>query len=176
MKIHANVAVISLFVTLLLLFGGFFGYQWYFVQRPLESLIASTPHVTDKKIELQPTQVKIEIVTDQPFSLTSDYPTLREQIEERIGKRKLEFKLVDKPSKEMETAWNQMAFGVKEGIAQKHYTQIPKTVQEVADPMQIQYDVKMDDQYVYIKLYKEDRFMYQVLPLHDSASEVKANG
>ncbi|MBA4495144.1 hypothetical protein ACFO25_10140 [Paenactinomyces guangxiensis] len=176
MKAQANVTVISLFVTLFVLFGSFFGYQWWFVKKPLESVIKSSPHVTLKQMKVQPAEVKIVLKADPEFKLVSDYDPLRKKLKQISGNRNLELQVMDDPGPELKNAWNEMVFGVEEGIAGKQYTKIPQTVAKVAKDRQIGYKTKMDDDFIYIELYKKDRFMYQVLPLHKIEGGVKTNG
>jgi hypothetical protein len=175
-NLQAKTAVMSLVVTLGILFGSFLGYQYWFVQKPLEYAVRSTPHVKIEQLAIQPTQVKLVLTTDREFSLVSEYSRLLGKIEPIIGKRQLELELQDHPGDELEEAWSEMAFGVREGIDSKRYSQIPESVAQVAKARNIQYRTKMDDQFVYIELRQNDRFMYQVLPLHKTDGEVKTNG
>ncbi len=175
MNIQVKTAVISLFVTLAILFGGFFGYQYWLVEKPLEQAVRTIPHVKIEQLTIQPTRVKLIVATDREFSLVSGYSQLLGRIEPIVGKRQLELKLKDRPGKELEEAWSEMAFGVQEGIDNRFYRQIPESVSQVAKERNIQYRTKMDDQFIYIELRKNDRFMYQVLPLHKTDGEVKTN-
>ncbi|SEN29680.1 hypothetical protein [Lihuaxuella thermophila] len=176
MNLQAKTAVISLFVTLGILFGGLLGYQYWFVQKPLEHAVRSTPHVQIKQLTIQHDRVKLVLATDREFSLASHYGELLEEIAPIVGKRQLELELLDHPGEELEAAWNEMAFGVREGIDIQRYSQIPQSVAQVAKARNIQYRTKMDDRFVYIELRQKDRYMYQVLPLHKTDGEVKNNG
>ena len=70
----------------------------------------------------------------------------------------------DRPNEKLILAWDQMVFGIREGIETKKYTEIPETIKKWADQYHIAYGVKMDKESVYILLYDGDHYLTRVLP------------
>ncbi|PTX59949.1 hypothetical protein C8P63_11094 [Melghirimyces profundicolus] len=176
MNIRWRIAVLTLFVSLFALFGGFYGYQWYNVEKPIRETVEHTPHVHLKTLSVQPDRITLRFKPDPEFSLVSDYLPLREKVKAHAGDRKLDIHFADRPDSSLRDAWNRMSFGVKEGIAHRRYTAIPETVEKVAKKEGIRYRLSMDAGYVYVELHKGDRFLYQVLPLNKAEGEVNNNG
>ncbi|MDR6224438.1 hypothetical protein [Desmospora profundinema] len=175
MSIRWPVAVTALVVALAVLFGGYTAYQWTQVDRPIEETVAQTPHVTLKKKEVSPDRISIRLETDSDFSLTRDYPSLREQLTTIAGGRLLEIELIDRPDDVLTQAWNEMLFGVKEGLANQQYSNIPEAVKTFT-PSGAESQVAMDETHLYVEIKRGDARMYQILPLHKRESGVKDNG
>ena len=175
MNIRATPAVLSLFVTLVVLFGGYFAYQWLKIEKPLENAIRSTPHVTLEELRVDPDRIEVRLTTDENFSLAADYIPLREKLNSLAGGRQVNIELKSRADSVLAKAWNQMAFGVTEAVVQRRYTQIPKTVETVAKTAKIRHEVAMDEQFVYVALHHRGYSLYRMLPL-ETEREVKALG
>jgi hypothetical protein len=176
MRVRWNVAVLTLFVTLLILFGGFFGYQRWEVELPIRQAVAKNAHVKLQQLAVQPDRVTIHLKTEAGFSLTRDYVDLRKSISQLAGNRKLHLVVHDRPAPALNDAWDEMVFGIEEGIAHQRYTRIPQAVKQAAKPRNIRYRVTMDDQFLYVELRRDQYWLYRVLPLNKPGHEVKDNG
>jgi hypothetical protein len=168
-------AVLSLLVTLIVLFGGYFAYQWFQIEKPLKNAIDSTPHVTLEELRVDPDQIRIQLKADENFSFVEDYFPLRKRVHSLAAGRKVNIELKDRTDSVLEKAWNEMVFGVTEAVVQRDYTQIPETVETVAKNAKIRHEVAMDEQFVYVALHHQDHSLYRVLSLEPSKG-VKANG
>ena len=85
MNIRAMPAVLSLLVTLIVLFGGYFAHQWFNLEKPMEKAIQSTPHVTLEALRIKPDEIEIRLRTDENFSLAADYIPLQEKLRSLSG-------------------------------------------------------------------------------------------
>ncbi|RAL20842.1 hypothetical protein [Thermoflavimicrobium daqui] len=65
-----------------------------------------------------------------------------------------------------------MSFGVREGLVQKRYTQVQKTIESIAPQYQMKYKLTMDDSFLYIVLYKQNHSFIQILPLEQPAYQM----
>lgn len=157
-------------VTLILLFSGFFTFQWLFIEKPIQKMILKNPSIHIDRIEVQPQLVRMSI--EIPNGSLFNYPALFQAIQAKVGNRKLEIELKDRTNSTLEKAWNEIAFGVKEGIDKKEYTQIQKSVKEVSSKLSIQHEVLLRDSSVFITLKQGDYYLYKVIDLQ-SEKEVK---
>ncbi|MFD1426124.1 hypothetical protein [Kroppenstedtia sanguinis] len=176
MQIRWPIAVSVLFISLLILFGGYFGFQWFQVEKPIRDTVQQTDHVKLEKIQVSPERIVIQLRPDDRFLLASDFIPLREEIQTYGGDRKLEIQFSDRPDSALTEAWNQMVFGVREGMSHGQYTLIPQAVKQVAEKEGIQYRLGMDKKFVYVELHRGGHYLYQVLPLHQPEREVKDRG
>ena len=164
-NIRAMPAVLSLLVTLIVLFGGYFAHQWFYVEKPLKSMIQSTPHVTLKHLRVKPDRIEIRLDADEKFSLAADFIPLREKLRSLAGEREVNIELADRTDAVLEKAWNQMAFGVTEAVVLRRFTQIPETIEREAKTAKVRHEVAMDEQFVYVVLRHNGHSLYRVLPL-----------
>lgn len=177
MKFKINRVLTGLFVTLFILFGGFYLYQWLWIEQPITSMLKSQTSINkDFEIKVTPSKVEIQIHPKEEFLLQQQYPMLIKQIKKKIGDRPLQIEMSTPTDPLLETAWSEMTFGVKEGISLQTYTQIPTTVSNIAAKYKIHPRVSMDDQFVYIELRNENKYLFKVLPLQEqNESGVKSN-
>lgn len=166
----------GLLVTLTALFGGFFAHQWWAIEQPIKEVVAETPHITLQSFDANPNRVEIKLKPDPDFSLAVDYPVLRQRLEEIVGERELSIQLIDHPSPKLQKIWDQVVFGVSEGIVHQRYTEISDVIQSTAEQEKISYELTMDDEFIYISLQEDPHFIYRVFPLHSANDEVKENG
>lgn len=176
MKTRAIAAIVSLVVTLVALFGGYFAYQYWALEKPIEAMLKNEPHFHLLELRIEPDRVWIKGNTDAAFSFTTQFPDLNKRVENMVGNRTVNIQLVDNPDSVLNQAWDQMVFGIEEGLVNARYSQIPKSVETVAKSMQIRYGITMDEQFLYVELHRGSHTLYHVLPLHKLNSGVKDNG
>lgn len=154
---------ISLVVTLVLLFGSFFAYKWFYIERSIVDLIEHTPSVELKEIEVRPRYVAIKIGIPQKSLV--HYPKLYQVVQKEAGGREVRLNLEDRPNALLLETWSEAAFGVKEGIAQQRYTLVPKSVAEIAARRKVDYEVLMDESMICITLRQGEHYLYRVFDL-----------
>jgi len=151
---------ISLVVTLILLFGSFFTYKWFYIERSISALATSSPYVELKAIAVKPQLITVRISIPQKSLVY--YPRFYEAVRQKAGNRKVNLDLVDHPNAYLLKTWNEVAFGVKEGIAQKRYTLVQKSVEKIATKQKVDYEVLMDDSMICITLRQGEHYLYKV--------------
>jgi hypothetical protein len=176
MKKSAQMAAFSLIVTLVILFGGYLGFQHWNIQKPIEQAVRTSQGAKLVSLHLSPKRVRVDLAIKKGFVFSPEYRKLRERMEEAANDRILEIRLIDRRDAELVDAWERMAFGVNEGIARQEYTQIPETVESIARSEGILACTRMDERFVYVELRKGDRFLTQAIPLNNPESGVKTSG
>lgn len=162
---------ISLIVTLALLFSGYFAYQWFFIERSIREMVAQDPYVELDEIEVSPRSVTIKVRI--PMKSLSHYPQFYQSVQDEVNGKELKVELEDNPNLRLLQAWNEMVFGVEEGISQERYTLIQKSVTEIAEKERLGHEVVMDDSFICITLKQGNHYLYKVL---DLAKEDKKGG
>lgn len=162
-----KIIIISCLVTLILLFGGFWGYQELMVKRPVESMIEEQPEIKLRKMNVYPSDIEIqlEIIRPDQKVFTRHVPDLLNRIKEKNKGRSLHVKWEDRPNEKLLMAWDQMIFGIREGIETQKYTEIPETIKKWAEQYRLGYGIKMNQDSVYILLYDGNHYLARVLPL-----------
>jgi hypothetical protein len=162
---NKKIIFISCLVTLVLLFGGFWGYQELLVKRPVVSMIEKQTGMMLRNIDVYPSDIEIELEMNRPDQkvFTRKAPDLIRRIQEKNKHRSLHVKWKDRPNEKLLVAWDQMIFGIREGLETQKYTEIPETIGKWADKYDLGYGVKMNEDAVYILLYDGDHYLTRVM-------------
>ncbi|RAL20843.1 hypothetical protein [Thermoflavimicrobium daqui] len=96
-----RLAVTSLFVTLLILFGAFYAYQAFYIENSIKHAVLQTSHISIEKLDVNKQEVHLELKADNQFSFEKNYTSLYQQIKTLSGNRKVIMDFVDQPSPEI---------------------------------------------------------------------------
>lgn len=164
-----QIRIVPVMLTALLsgavLFGGWFGYRHYMVEKPLavtfsgiEGASASDPVVTDDR-------VTVEITLDGTASLAEVYRNILEQSGGALGGRELDLVIRQERNEKLEEIWSSALFAVAQAMETRRYADIPETARrlEAAHPG-LAVETEMDDRNVYITMMLESAVKYVVLP------------
>jgi hypothetical protein len=167
----SKIILVSLVVTLAGLFALYFLQQWLLLELPLRQAIGQNRHVTIQQMKMVPDEVKIQLRPERGFDLLDDYPALYRKTKEILGDRTFQLAVIDHQTPKLKQAWEEMEFGVSEGIAQEKYGLVKRSVEQAAKQYQIKAGVQMEDEFVLISLRDETGTLYRVLPLRQEVTE-----
>lgn len=176
MKIRPFPAVISLVIALVVLFGGWFGYEWFAVKQPVRQLLENEAHVSAYEIDVTPRNVTIDLEVTPEFSLTRDFLVLLEQVKAESGQENVTLALKDDPDDQLQTTWHDLYFVLAEGIANREYNTMLEQLQRrsLGD---VELQVAMDAEHLYVWLQKPNAgtTLFRALPLYNGEAEVDAH-
>lgn len=178
MKIRPIPAVLSLVITLLVLFGGWSLYEWFQVKQPIRSLLEQEQHITDYDIHATPKNVSVELQVKPNFTLTGDYLGLLARMKELSGRNNVTVTLKDDPDSSLLKKWNELYFIVAEGIERSEYQTMLTQLQQYPLGQNVQLQVAMDREHLYVWLQQSDeQTLFQALPLSnvETGTEVNAD-
>jgi hypothetical protein len=92
-------------------------------------------------------------------------------LEQIAGHRKLTVVLDNPHHPELEQAWSDLQFALRESVATKRYTLIPDAVKQVAQEHRLTYKVRIDERFIYVELQQANRAWRQVVPLQTDQAE-----
>jgi hypothetical protein len=172
MKVKAMPVLASLVSTLVLLFGGWFTYQLFYVQRPIETYIASKPNVVLSNLQINNNQVALDLDFKDPSTFATDYKDIYDYISMNYEGKTISIHL-PKQGEALKNVWDQQYFGLAQALQHQEYGQIPQLVDDIKKTGKLDKTVaRMDDQNVYLYLQEGKDHLYAVLPLK---GEVKNN-
>ncbi|MDF2961776.1 MAG: hypothetical protein K0S39_3511 [Paenibacillus sp.] len=165
MKLRLLPVIISVSISAVVLFGGWFVYQSVAMENPLTNVVESTPGVELVHTRITNTDTELELKLQPGTSLREVYGRIQKEGSSAIGKRELKLKIVNESSPEMEKWWSSALFDVAQAMETKQYTQIPKTLQARASSFNnLKVATEMDEKYVYITMSDGDKSKYIMLP------------
>jgi len=164
MKIRALPVLLSLILTLGFLFGGWFMYQQFYVQQPIEEFIKSKPEVILKEMDIHKVPITVDLDFKDPTLFAMDYKEVKQFIENKTNK-KVEIR-IPIAGDEMKKLWEEEYFFIAEAIKKQEYSQIPKIIEKMEKERQLEKSVtRMDEENIYVFLQKGSDHLYAVLPL-----------
>jgi hypothetical protein len=162
---HIKMIAVSLVVTLIVLFGGYQSYQYLKVKKPLIEMMEAQKDITIRKIEMKPDSTEVQLTANPSYDFINKFPDLSIQLNEKLGEGKWRVTFTNPPTPKVKNAWQEMVFGVKEGLETGKYTLIQSTVKQSSLKYKLLYHVYIDDQYVYLSLQEGNKTWYQILPI-----------
>jgi hypothetical protein len=160
-----KIVSMSLVVTLIVLFGGYQGFQYFKIEKPIKDVIEAQKDITITKIKMETDGTEVQLNVSSTYHFIDKFPEVTKQLDKKLGKGKWHITFINLPTPKTKQAWQQMVFGVKEGLETRRYTLLKSTVEQISSKYQLSGDVYLDDQYTYLSLQDGNKTWYQILPI-----------
>jgi hypothetical protein len=165
MKLRLLPVFISLVVSSVVLFGGWFGYHSLAMENPLLKIIQKIHGVQEAHIDLKSDEVDIDLKLSADASLREVYNAIVTEGGSIIGKREVKLNVTNASSEQLDRWWSSALFDVAQAMETKQYAQIPKTLeQHAAELSGLKVMTEMDDKNVYVRLTDGDKSKFVILP------------
>lgn len=172
MKIRPLPAVLSLVISLAVLFGGWFVYEQFKIKQPIAEIIEKQENITAYRITVSPRKIVISLTVKPSFTLASDYTVLREDVKRVTSRDDVTITLDDHPDDQLYAAWNQLYFTFAEGIANRQYSKIVSQLDNAPISERVRVEVAMDEDYLYVWMQEQrgNHSLFHLLPLNKEGS------
>lgn len=169
--------VAAMLFTLLLLLGGQYIYEKYYVRDGLDRQIAKVAAVDSITVTKDEKPPKVYVRISRVNDLQTDYQRLTDVIGKQLGAN---YKVVlqDDRTPKLQSLYEQSSFAIQEAIATGNYQEMQKTVSQLAANNQVQSRLSVDSYNVYLELREQNNsgYLYAVIPrLSQIAASGKAN-
>jgi hypothetical protein len=165
MKLRLLPVLISFVVSAFVLFGGYWVYQSVAMENPLNKIVTSAPGVESANLDLSGTEAVIELKLRSDANLREIVHKISTEGAPILGKREVKFRVTNDSTPRLDAWWSSVLFDVAQAMETKHYSQIPKTLEEHAKEMNgLKVSTEMDDNNVYIRLTDGDQSKFVILP------------
>ncbi len=172
MNLRAMPVMLSLIVSLVFLFGGWFVYQQFYVQQPIQAFLKQKEQVTLHEMQMTKTQVILYLDFANPDTFVNDYKEIKDYIATKAQGRTVTINLAQH-GESMKNLWEEEYFGLAEAIQKQEYSRIPEVIEEMGKKRHLEKTLaRMDEQNVYVFLQSGADHLYAVLPLK---GEVRPN-
>ena len=158
--LRISVIILTACLALGILTGGMWAYRKYSIQRPFIEKISNLPNVTRVEFKADTTDplLKVELgsMGDLAFSISQ-----LKQIVKNDFKGKVELHIVD----QRDEILSESMFYIYEALANGNYIQMYSNVGKLIDNFGVdQWKIKMDNQYIYLEIFKGSNYLYEVIP------------
>lgn len=165
MKLRLWPVAISVVVSSVVLFGGWFLYDSLAMENPLASIASRQPGVERASVDITSDKVKVEVKLTPEANVRELYKGIMEQGSRMIGKRTVELAIANESSPELDRWWSEALFGVAEAMETGRYAGIPSVLEQSRANLDgLQVSAEMDETYVYVHLTDGQHHLYKQLP------------
>mgnify|MGYP001172736597 CR=1 FL=1 len=162
MKLRLAPILISIAVTALVLFGGWFVYNSVAMKDPLVQLAEQFSGVENVSVRIQEQAVNIQLTLTPEADISNIASTLRRESANIIGNRELNLDIIDRSNQELDEWWSKVLFDVAEAMEARRYGEIPLILDEHKhEGMHV--DTSIDDTYVYVQITQEENVKFVLL-------------
>lgn len=160
-----KIVAISLVVTLLVLFRGYQGFQYFKVEKPIQDVLQKQVEISIVNMKIEPGITKVQVHAKPNYDFIDKFPDVPTQLDEELGQGKWKISFINPQTATIKKAWQEMVFGVEEGMNTGKYTLVQSTVRQIANKYHLPYNLFLDDQYVYLSLQDGNKTWFQILPI-----------
>lgn len=176
MKLRVVPVVVSVVVSAVLLFGGWFAYQQWAVENPFQQKVSQLEGVKSVQTSITPKQVEVKL----DLAPDTDFAGLVRQIEtdgkKWIGDRELKLSVKEQDSEKLEQIWQEALFPIAQAMENKQYTEITEALTKLESSQSgISARADMDEKNVYITLTDGQASKFIILPRTAQAMGVWPN-
>ncbi|BBI33244.1 hypothetical protein [Cohnella abietis] len=178
MKIRIIPITITVALAAVILFGGWFAYRHYGVEKPLDKVANSVAGVETAKVEMSNGLVTVKVKLAPDADLGEVYRLIKKDGASEIGSKKLELAATatDKESVRLEKAWSYALFDVAEAMENHKYSGIRNTMESLSEQFAgITVHTDMDETNVYISMRDGNAAKYVILPRQPAMLGVWSN-
>ncbi|KEO84324.1 hypothetical protein [Tumebacillus flagellatus] len=168
-RIRIVPVMVSLLVAFSLLFGGWEMYAKFGLVRPLEEQLKADPAVTQVESVVDGADRTLKITVKPVDDLQSTYENLQTVAEQSLGSS-VKLELVDTRGEDLKKEYQTIQPILYSGIANGAFPQMIQDAEKTASHDGTQAKISMNDQYIFVALQKNGRFLYEVLPYHEQTA------
>jgi hypothetical protein len=167
MKLRLLPIGISLILSLSVLFGGWFLYDSYAMETPMNQIVKETPGVQEAVVKIDKDRVTIELSPASDANVREIYKSIVTRGASLIGSRTVHLDIKSVPGPALDAWWSKALFNVAQSMETKRFGEIPARLEELKGSYEgLTVQSEMDESYVYITL-KDDagNSLYKMLPI-----------
>lgn len=165
MKIRIIPILVTLVLSVSLLFGGWYAYRQYAVDQPLNKIITGHNGVNDAKFTVDRSEVNVELDLQAGANVADIVKQIETQGKSIIANRTLNINFKDHSSAKLDQLWGQTLFTVAQAMENKQYTEIVSAMKNIEQANEnVTATAVIDDTNVYVTLSDGNHSKYVILP------------
>lgn len=149
-----------------LVFGNWL-YQQYLVKAPMAEALSGRPEIRDWSLQKNSRQTRLIIELGPVADLQDTCKFIQKTTRQFLGEENLEIVIADHRTPQLQAAKYNLQFPLYEAIAQGNFTSLAHLVNLEAERAELnQYQIFIDEHYLYMQLFQESAYLYEVVPRH----------
>lgn len=168
-----TVLVVSL-ATLGILLGSTFAYNRLAFTKPLEANVTKLPAIGAFKFEKLNSRSKITVQFNVPNKLRTNFYQLLDQLQGQLSAKtsNLTVEINNKANEQLGSFLTKARLPVHEAISTGEFTALPGELEKLATNLQVQYDLEIDNDFIFLSVSAGSETAHMVINRGDSALQI----
>ncbi|MUG65047.1 MULTISPECIES: hypothetical protein [Paenibacillus] len=165
MKLRIVPIALTVVLSSVVLFGGWFLYQKLAVQSPLHQIVSTYDGVKNAHIDIKQDTVNLKLDLEPDTNLQGLVQKIQQEGTSVIGSKELKIDVEDHSSEELNEWWDRAMLSVAEAMDNRQYTGIQTSLEQLAQASpHLQAKASIDDKNVYVSLSDGKSAKFIILP------------
>lgn len=159
-----TIIVISI-ATICVLIGGTYFYENFLYTNPLERTVEQMKAVEVFEVEHAKDRMIIKVQFNQKDKLRPVFYQLLQEVEQinKIDINNLVIKINNDYDQEIASFMQASKLPIYEALSTGEYTRLPEKLASLAEKKELTYELDLDQQYIFLTAYKDDKVGHQVI-------------
>lgn len=171
-EIRIIYVIISIFVALGLLLGGFYLYQKYMVENPLMEKLSAINEVQKVEIDKTDKVYTIHLHLARVDNIQESYANIESVANTRLKEGSYKIEIEDKRSPQLANLFNEIQPALYQGLAQKQYLWLDEQMQVFSRDKNIEARLFVDEKRLYLQMKDGDSYLYNINKLNAIEQEI----
>jgi len=163
LKLKVLPIALTVVISAVVLFGGWFAYRQVAVHNPIEKMVTQYDGVKDAQITINRNDVLLKLDLQPDVDLGKLVQYIHKEGQTLIGSRSIKLDVVDRSNETLDNWWGEALFTVAQAMENKQYAEITPTLSKMATGG-IKVNAAMDDKNVYVSLRDGNASKFVILP------------
>lgn len=169
------VVILAFLLTFASIYGLNYWRQQRLVKEPLKEALLKIDAVKDININNSKQQyTEVLITIDKVEDLSKTYQEIEEALFLTYPENSVKIALIDKRNAYLETVFEKVHFALMEGERLGNYTEMSQKIDQLLEQEKEleNYRLRVDQKNIYVQLETKNNFLYEVIPITYSITEV----
>ncbi|WCK56124.1 hypothetical protein PP175_09540 [Aneurinibacillus sp. Ricciae_BoGa-3] len=172
MKVRTFPIFLSVVISSILLFGGWFVYQSQFVKKPIATQISAIKGIKLNDLTIGRDAVGVNVSFSDPNGFADKYKQIQKIVADKTNGKPVKIEL-NSPDAMLKKIWEQNSFAISEAMDLHTYSKIPFVLENMKNKYHLaNVYSQMDDQNIYIYLNDGKSPYYAVLPRYKEVNRI----
>lgn len=170
MKIRITAVIVSLAISIGLLFSGYMIFMQFTVKKPIQAYANDVEALQLESIEMSGDTMQLKVHINKDGDVLSDYRKLKRYAQNQVSRRDVSVQTLKNST--LQDIWHQEYFAFSEALNHQNFSHIPQMVNRWKDRYDLtQVDYEMDEQDIYVYLANENDQLLKTISVSDGGGE-----
>jgi len=161
------IAILSVVLTVTILFGGYSAYKVYAIEKPVKSQLSSLQPITEVSMARENKTYEINVKLKSVDNLQSAYSNVERVLNQRFPENAYDLQVIDNSNEKLDDLYSELQPAVQQAAAQSEFVWLDEQLSEKCSQVELKYELWVDEKKIYIQIHDEDHYLYRIINRSD---------